>query len=299
MNRIFTLIIIAITMPLAGLLAQEDLMAALDTPDSAKTKKKDYVVATFKSIRLINSQTVETVGPRALQFAIAHRFGDFTDRTLYNYFGFDLAATIRFSLDYSYNGRFQFGIARNGFGKLYELNLKYKILRQTEDNSMPISMTAAVTGNINSTIATDNRYDLFFNRVSYVSQLIIARKFTPGFSFQVAPVWVHYNLVGDFDPGTTRNDMFAVQFGTRLKITKRFALTAEYALRANNYSTNFSNYYNSAGIGVDIETGGHVFQVFFTNSQGLNESQYIPYTGSDWAKGQFRLGFNLTRVFRL
>ncbi|MBY0425939.1 MAG: hypothetical protein K2Q22_09915 [Cytophagales bacterium] len=254
-------------------------------------------MATFKSIRLINTQTVETVGPRSLQFAICHRFGDFTDKTFYNFLGFDQLATIRFSLDYSYNGRLQFGLARNGIGKLYEFNLKYKLLRQTEDNSMPISLTIAASANLNSTVASDNRYNLFFNRVSYVSQIILARKFSPGFSFQVAPIWIHYNLVGVDDPGTTKNDMFAVQFGTRLKLTKRFALTAEFITRPSQYSS--STFYNSAGIGVDIETGGHVFQIFFTNSSALNETQFIPYTTNDWTKPSFRLGFNLTRSFRL
>lgn len=291
------LLIIGLGLVSFNVFSQDDLLAQLDKPDSTVKKKKDYVLATFKSIRLINTQTVETVGARTLQFGIAHRFGDITDRTFYNYFGFDLSAAIRFSLDYSFNGRFQFGIARNGLGKLYEFNLKYKLLRQTEDNSMPVSLTLAASGNINSTIANDNRYDVFFNRVSYVSQFILARKFSPGFSFQVAPVWIHYNLIGAEDGNTTKNDMFAVQFGTRLKITKRFALTAEYVLRANQYTT--STFYNSAAIGVDIETGGHVFQIFFTNSQGINETQFIPYTSNDWTKPSFRLGFNLTRVFSL
>jgi len=280
-----------------SVIAQDDLLAELDKQDSTSKKKKDYVLATFKSIRLINAQTVEVVGPKTLQFAIAHRFGDITDRTLANYFGFDLGATMRISFDYSPNGRLQMGIARNGLGKLYEGSLKYKLFRQTEDNSTPVSVSLSGSVNLNTTVAPDSRYDVFFNRVAYTSQVIIARKFTPGFSFQVAPIWIHYNLVGAEDSKTTKNDMFAVQFATRLKLTKRFALTAEYALRANQYTT--SNYYDSAGIGVDIETGGHVFQVHFTNSQGLNETQYIPYTGSDWAKGQFRLGFNITRVFSL
>jgi hypothetical protein len=278
--------------------AQENLSDLLEEDELEEEK---YVSATFKGTRLINLHTIETVGKRTLDFRIAHRFGDFNTGA-YNFFGLDGGASLRLGLEYSYNGRLMFGLGRSSIGKLYDGFIKYRLLRQTTDNKMPISATWVSSINLtamrdpNSSITGYNKYSFFENRLSYFNQLIIGRKFNESFSLQISPTWIHYNLV---EKVTDSNAMYAVAIAARVKLTKRMALTGEYVYRLNKYSDVFSSFYNSASIGIDVETGGHVFQMHFTNSLAMNEVQYIPYTSSNWLKGGIRLGFNISRVFSL
>lgn len=282
-----------------SLLAQDDLSSMLD--DADEKTEKEYTTATFKGTRLINLHTIETVGKRTLDFRISHRFGDFNTGA-YNFFGLDGGASLRLGLEYSYNGRLMFGVGRSSVGKLYDGFIKYPILKQTTDGKMPMSATWVSSINLtamrdpNSAITGYNRYSFFENRLSYFHQIIIGRKFSEKFSFQIAPMWIHYNLV---DKINDSNDMFALSASARLKLTKRMALTGEYVYRLNKYSDTFSSFYNSASVGIDIETGGHVFQIHFTNSLTMNEVQFVPYTTSNWLKGGIRLGFNISRVFSL
>jgi adenosine/AMP kinase len=132
--------------------------------------------------------------------------------------------------------------------------------------------------------------------MSYFYQIVVARKFSKALSFQVSPILVHKNLVVSTQD---KNDIWALALGGRWKFSRSVALTAEYTFRLNKYATNYAEYHNSAGIGVDIETGGHVFQVFITNSQPISELQFISDTRSSWTKGDIRLGFNMSRVFAL
>jgi len=281
--------------------AQEvDLLQLLDSTNASKTGK-EFSIATFKTTRLINQQTLETLGKRTLDFRISHRFGDINGGT-YNAFGLDGSANIRIGLDYSYDGRFMFGIGRSSFEKLADGFLKYRLLRQTTNNSMPVSMT--LFSSINYTLLKDptqnttgfDKYENRSSRLSYAAQVIIGRKFNSKFSLQLAPTFIHYNLVQQI---RDKNDMYSIAFASRYKLTKRFAITGEYVLRLNKYSNEFSNYHNSLGFGFDLETGGHVFQIHITNSFGINEVQYIPYTTTSWKNLGVRLGFNISRVFNL
>lgn len=268
--------------------------------DMAPSDENEPVTATFKGTRLINQHTIEVGGKRTLDFRIAHRFGTFNTGS-YNFWGLDGGASIRMSLEYSYDGRLQFGLGRSSTEKTYDSYLKYRLLRQTKNNSMPISVTI-LSGmyytNLQGSAAVISGVDKFKNtssRLSFAHQIMIARKFGERLSVQVTPSYVHYNQV---DKISDKNDTYAVGALGRYKFTKRTAVTFEYMARVNEFSRT-STYYDSMGIGLDIETGGHVFQVHLTNSLGITENQYITKTSDSWAKSGMRLGFNISRAFTL
>lgn len=298
MKKRILLGLIAIVLGSPFCFSQEDLLKLLD---SSATPGAELATATFKTTRLINLPTLETVGRRTLDFRISHRFGDINGGG-YNAFGLDGSANIRIGLDYSYDGRLMFGIGRSSYEKLADAFVKYRVLRQTTDNAMPLSLT--VFSSVNYTLMKAppkllvgyDKYQYASSRMSYATQVIIGRKFSPDFSFQLAPTYIHYNLVEKLRDS---NNMYALAFASRYKFTKRFAITGEYVLRLNKYSDDFDLYHNSLGIGFDLETGGHVFQVHFTNDFGINEVQYIPYTTTSWLNAGVRLGFNISRVFTL
>ena len=277
------------------ILAQSDI----DILSKADTAKKEYVSATFKGTRIINFQSVEVPGKHVLEFLIQHRFGDINSG-INNFYGLDNGATIRFGLGYSYNGWLEVGIGRTSYEKMVDSYLKYRLIRQTVEKGMPVSIT--LFGGAYCTTQQDpneaqngfNEYHYFWDRVSYVFEPIIARKFSDKFSLQISPTYIHYNLV---DSITDKNDVLAIGFAGRYKFNKRMAITFEYGLRYKSYTE--QTYYNSMGIGWDIETGGHVFQMFVTNSIGIVEPQFIPQTNTSWQNGGIRIGFNISRAFNI
>lgn len=269
----------------------DDLLSLVD-----EKPKKEFSTATFKTTRNINFHTSEVIGKRCLDFRISHRFGDINSGS-YNAWGIDGGANIRLGLEYSHDGRLLFGLGRTSTGKIIDGFLKYRLLRQTTDNSMPLSITlfSSMYHTFERTkVNGENYYKNPTDRMSFCNQIIIARKFNPSFSLELLGGMVHYNMVNKI---TDKNDCFFVGGVTRIKFTKRQAITLEYAYRLNNYSN--TPYYNSLGIGYEVETGGHVFQMHLTNSFGLTENQYFMYTGTKWSNMGVRLGFNISRVFAL
>ncbi|MBC7487464.1 MAG: hypothetical protein H7282_12000 [Cytophagaceae bacterium] len=296
MRKIYFILLSLLSIPITAV-AQEDLLNSLekDLPTS-----KALTVASFKGTRLINLHTVETLGKGSLDFRISHRFGDFSTGAN-NLWGLDGPATLRLGFDYAVTDRFTIGIGRSSYGKMFDGFLKYRLLRQTQNNDIPLSMSAVVSMNITSEIDPNksingfDRYEYFSSRISYFSQLMFARKFGDKVTIQISPIWIHYNLVQNLND---KNDMFSLGGSGKFKITRSLSLTGEYVLRVSKYTVQQSSlYHNTASIGIDIETGGHVFQVFVTNSNAINEVQVIPYTSTSWSKGQIRLGFNISRVF--
>lgn len=260
--------------------------------------KKEHVTATFKTTRLINFHTVEVLSKRSLDFRISHRFGDFNSGA-YNAWGVDGGANIRLALEYCHGSRLMFGIGRTSGKKIADGFLKYRLLKQTtKGGGMPVSVTLFTsvyhTFMQNVLINGENKYQKIPDRLSYCHQIMIGRKFNSRFSFQLTGAMVHFNLV---DKITDKNDCFIVGAVTRFKFAKRQAITLEYGYRLNKYSKD--KYYDSFGIGYDLETGGHVFQVHLTNSFGLTEDQYFMYTNTSWDNWGIRLGFNISRVFSL
>lgn len=291
----YTLSLLLITFVLPAR-AQEDADKILA---DAEHTEKTYTIGTFKTTRVINFHSVETCGKRTLDFRISHRFGDINSGA-YNLWGIDGGASIRIGLEYSYDGRLMVGVGRSNYQKMFDGFAKYRLLRQTEDGKMPLSMTwfsgIYYTGikDPGKALTGFDKYAQPYQRISYVHQLIVGRKFGEKLSAQLAPWFVHYNLVDDIADG---NDMWGVAAAVRYKVTRSLALTGEYAYRLNKYSRN--DYYNSFGLGFEIETGGHVFQMHVTNSFGLAENQFLPYTTTKWGDGGIRIGFNISRVFTI
>ena len=274
----------------------EDLMQLLN---EGETKGKDYTTATFKATRIINGHSIENVGKGVLDFRIVHRFGAL-NQGVKNFFGLDNATT-KLAFDYGVTDWLMVGVARGTYDKEYDGFLKVKLLRQTEDDKMPFSLSYLGAMSIQSlnvsvlpvTIPAGQEY-YFSNRLFYVNQLLIARKFTNWLSLQLTPTHIHYNLV----PTTAEpNDVIAVGIGGRLKLSNRMALTGEYFYTIPGQKLN--GYKNCLSFGIDIETGGHVFQLVFSNSTTLTERTFIGQTPGSWTKGDIHFGFNISRVFTI
>jgi len=301
MKKYFTLF--ALLFSLASYAQVDDMQAMLDSiskADAAASGAKDYTTATFKTTRVVNFPSVETTGKKLLDFRIMHRFGE-VSTGFDNFFGLDGPAGIKIAFDYGLNSWITLGIGRSSYDKLIDGNFKARLLRQTTDNKTPISMT--YQGVMNVTAKKDprisqgiNKYGYFTSRLSYSNSITIARKFNDKLSLEIHGFHVHYNMT---DSNKDKNDIFAAGISGRFKLTARMALTFEYAHRLNQYVEDKSLYQDPVSIGLDIETGGHVFQVHITNGYGINEVQFIPYSTSNILKGQIRLGFNISRVFTM
>lgn len=261
--------------------------------------KPKYVTASFKGTRLIGLPTIETQGKGTVEFRVSHRFGDFNSGG-YNFWGLDGGATIWLGLDYAISDRLSVGVGRNSFQKLYDSYAKYKWLRQTYDNRIPISVS--FYGGMNYTAIKDpnkittgqDLYQRRANRFSYVHMILIARKFGERFTLQVSPTHIHYNIV---EKASDKNTIFAFGAMARYKVSKRVAFTGEYTSTINGYRKDLTPYADVLSLGCDIETGGHVFQVYVSNGSALNPAQFIPYTTTFWDDGGARLGFSISRVF--
>ena len=270
----------------------DDLMDMLDEGDQAPSKKKAYTTATFKTSRIVNGQSIENTAKGVLDFKVNHRFGAIDN--LNNFFGLDNANTM-IGFDYGITDWLMVGFSRSTYEKEYQGFVKAKILRQTENGDMPISLSYYGNTSLQSlpapTLPAGQEYH-FSNRMFYVNQLLLARKFNQWLSVQLMPTHVHYNLV----PTTAEpNDIFALGVGGRVKVSNRVSLNAEYYYRF----TELNGYSNSLSIGCDIETGGHVFQLMLTNSTAMTERAFIGQTVSPWGDGGIHFGFNISRVFTI
>jgi hypothetical protein len=274
-----------------ALVHAQDLLTELEkqTP-----REPEYVYATFKGTRLVNGQTVETKGRGALEFIFAHRFGPISSGS-YELWGLD-QAYVRLGLEYGITDRLGVGIGRNSEDKTMDAYIRYRAVRQQNGGGSPVTVTAfGIAGYKFSPQSEDASYDIQpVDRLSYVGQFLIARKFTSSLSLQLMPSFVHKNAV---DPTIEKNNQAVIGVGGRLKITKSTALTAEYYHRLDVAVGN--PYYNPLGFGIDIETGGHVFQLVMTNSRGLTERAFLTETNGDFFGGDISFGFNVTRTFQL
>lgn len=268
------------------------LMKMLD--DSLMANKgTGFVKGTFKGTHIINLQSIEAPAKNEMLFMIMHRFGKINDGAN-AFFGLD-NATMRMGFDYGITDRIAVGIGRSTFEKTYDGYIKGKLLRQTDGTEkMPVSVSALV-GITHTTLRyADKPYMNSTYRTQYTAQLLLARKISRSLSLQISPTWLHYNLVPTV---TDKNDLFAVGVGGRMKITKRASINIEYNYLLPNQVQSFK-VYNSLSAGFDIETGGHVFQVHVTNSQGMVEPLYMGRTTGSWGKGDIYFGFNISRSFK-
>ncbi|MEN8137611.1 MAG: DUF5777 family beta-barrel protein [Bacteroidota bacterium] len=256
--------------------------------------EKSYESAVFKATRVINGHSVEQMKAKHLDFRISHRFGELNGGA-YELFGLD-QATIHLSFEYGINDWLMVGLGRSNLQKTYDGFVKLKLLKQTAgSNSIPVFLSYMGSTELISTKWADpERDNLFSSRLTYVHQLLIARKFNERLSLQLSPTLVHKNLTPtESDP----NDLFSIGVSGRYKISKRVSLNAEYfyTFRPEDASV---DYKNALSIGVDIETGGHVFQIMLTNAQAMREGGFIWGTNNhNWSDGGIHLGFNISRVF--
>ena len=273
--------------------AQEDIFDLLDE----ETASTQYTYATFKGTKLLNGQTNETPGKGVLQYIISHRFGSFTDEYLYNFFGLD-NAHIRMQLDYGFTDRLNVGIGRSSVLKTSDAFVKYRALRQrTGGNAFPVSLTLYSSINYRGARYTDGIDHYMSDRLSYHHQAIFSRKMNENLSLIVAPSVVHWNLVPS--PGDP-NDTYHLLLGGRRKLTKRIALTGEYAFSSNRrYGSGAAEerFHNPLSVGVDIETGGHVFQFHLSNTRAMSDPLWMAQNPYSAANGSLFLGFNISRVF--
>jgi len=256
----------------------------------------EYASATFKSTRIVNGHSIERMPGGQLDFRISHRFGQLNTGA-YNLWGLD-QANIHLSLEYGITDWVMLGFGRGTYEKTYDGFLKFTLLRQSSGaRMMPVTVSYLATASLN-TLKWTGEGDLpFWDRMSYVHQLLIARKLNDRFSFQISPVFVHRNLVAtELDP----NDIWAIGAGTRFKLTPRFSLNIEYYYVIPP-RTDFRSEktFSPLSVGVDIETGGHVFQIFLTNSLAMIEKGFIGETTGNWSDGGIHFGFNISRVFAL
>ena len=287
MNFFYVILIILIS----PLISQDDLLEMLDDDPN----KSEFVESAFKGTRVVNAQSLEIPKPKILQFMIQHRFGSI-ENGFYDLFGMDYA-TIRFDFHYGLTDRLSIGIGRSSLDKIYDMFLKTKLIRQTSGSkSFPFSVL------FYSDIGIDTKRkpeiypsvkDNFSNRLLYVNQFIIGRKFSRNLSLEILPTLVHRNLVPTNEDD---HDQASIGIAGRFKLSNRISINADYFIPIGDRK---DNYKNSLAIGIDYETGGHVFQVMLANSQGPYEYTFIENANGDFSSGILYLGFNISRSFTL
>lgn len=273
---------------------QVDLFKMQDSTNKAadKNKANEPVINTFYSTRLVDAHTVEITGKGSMDFRVNHRFSP-VNQGLYQMFGLD-GATMRLGFDFGIAKDLMVGIGRTTFNKELDAFVKYRLMHQGNGVAgMPLSIAvlgaaAYTTLDMDPTLKVSSG-----DRLVYTLQVMVARKLSEHTSFQLSPTLTHYNRVINFTGGST--DMFSLGFLGRQKISKRVSINAEYFWQANR----FNGTYDPLSIGVDIQTGGHVFQLHVTNSIGMNEHTFIHETTGSWGNSAARFGFNISRIFNL
>lgn len=281
------LLLVVLIVSWTGILAQDDLLALVEEESSETT----FTEATFKGTRLINGHSIETRKKGVLDFIISHRFGTLNGGS-YELWGLD-QADIRLGLEYAVTDQLYIGLGRSSFEKTYDGFVKYRILRQEDGGGgMPISLTLFNSLAI-KTLRNRTVDPSFVQKLASTHQLLIARKMSPKVSLQVMPTLVHKNLILEEE---TNNDAFAIGMGGRVKISQRVALVVEYYYQLQKI---VDSTFNPIAIGFDIETGGHVFQLQFTNARAMVPKGFITETTEDFFDGGVHFGFNISRTFQV
>lgn len=267
--------------------AQESLLRGME--DSIPVREK--VSSAFKSTRVINAHSIEMLAKGNLDFRILHRFG-FVNDGVKQWFGLD-NASMRMSFDYGITNDLTIGIGRSTFRKEIDYFVKGRLFQQSKGpGSIPFSLIVAVGSSIWTESSVPNKTNVTDRTAHYV-QIIAGRKFSNNFSLQLSPIVVHRNLI---EIGDNDNTIFAVGGGARYKVSKRIALTVDYHHPLNGLTAVNTD---PLSVGIDIETGGHVFQLHFSNVVGMNERAYITQTSGKFFNGDIRFGFNLSRIFKI
>ncbi|GEP52038.1 hypothetical protein FNO01nite_27100 [Flavobacterium noncentrifugens] len=263
--------------------AQEDLLAGLDS-----VPKNQKVESAFKAMKIVNLESTKLAAKKDFYLIIAHRFGSVKDG-FEGFFGLDNAVT---QIKFLYGLTDWATVAVGRSEQAYDVSGKFLIASQTE-NGLPVTIVSFNSLAFNNTLKESDYPKLQFeDRVTYVTQVLVSRKFSEKLSLELAPTFFHENFVIDDNQD---NSQLAIAMGGRYKIAKRWSINMDYAVHTNRASD--SPFRNPLSIGVDLETGGHVFQMHFTNSQGIHEAGFLGQTTGNWADGNVFFGFNLVRVF--
>lgn len=263
--------------------SQEDLLKDIDT---IKTNTENTQPA-FKALQIVTGQSTKLAAKNDWYIVVAHRFGD-VSKGFKDFFGLDDAST-KLGVIYGATDWLSLSLSRETNLKTFEGGAKYKLVKQSDN--FPVDIVGYNVLALNTDLSTDDYPHLKFgDRLSYLTQALISRRFSDDFSLQLTPSYVHKNL---YDPNIEDKNQFLTGLGGRYKISKRISINAEYFVNFDNHSF----YKNPLSIGMDIETGGHVFQLLFTNSQLNSDIGYLTNATGKWEKGQIFFGFNLYRVF--
>ncbi|WP_261509942.1 DUF5777 family beta-barrel protein [Chryseobacterium paludis] len=263
--------------------SQEDLLKDIDTI-KANTENSQPA---FKALQIVTGQSTKLAAKNEWYIVVAHRFGDISTG-FKNFFGLDEAST-KLGAIYGVNDWLSLNLSRETNQKTFELGAKYKVLKQNE--SFPVDVVGYNVLALNTDLDKDNYPGLHFgDRLSYLTQALISRRFDDKLSLQLTPSYIHKNL---YEPKNEDKNQFLTGLGGRYKISKRISINAEYFVNFDNHSF----YKNPLSLGMDIETGGHVFQLVFSNSQLNSDIGYLSNAVGNWGKGHIYFGFNLYRVF--
>jgi hypothetical protein len=283
------------------------LSQSISAQDSLNTTFNKNNTSAFASTRIINAQTTETLRKRTLDFRIAHRFGNFlpyTDKNgvssgrggFHNFYGLDDPNfDIRIAFEYGITDRLMVGISRSKKDENIETLIKYKLLQQTENDKIPLSIALFVSSAYTPQRDPLGIFQNTSDRFTYTAQAIATRKFSSRLSLELISSFIHRNLISN---PLDNKDIFSLGGGGRCKLTKHFAIIADYFYNFRNKELN-GVYYNPLSAGVEIESGGHVFSIMFTNAQNIIEPEFITNTTDSWLKNGWKLSFNISRIFRL
>ena len=268
------------------LFSQEDLLSEIDTA----TEKPLYASAVFKGLKVINFESTKLVAKGGFNFIVSHRFGT-VKNGFQNLFGLDEAVT-HLNFVYGLSEHINISASRSSNQKIYEVATKFRLVNQ-QAGKMPFTVVGYTSVLANTALDSDNLPKLEFkHRLSYVAQLLVSRKMNKNLSLILSPTFFHDNyLIDDFQD----NSQYGVGFGGRYKLGKRWSLNTEYGVHLNRSEN--SLYKNPFSVGVDLETGGHVFQLLFTNSQSMNTNGVFGTSTGDWGESDVYFGFNLARSF--
>jgi hypothetical protein len=268
--------------------AQEDLTALLGDVK----EQPSPVSATFKTTRIVNGHSIEGVAKGVMDIKISHRFGRLNQGAV-DLFGLD-NAYIRIGADYGLTDNITIGMGRSSVDKEYDGYAKVKLLKQKDHGGSPIAISYVAAMSLKAFRTPVGETFVLADRICYTHQVLFAKKVNKAFSVQLTPTLVHYNLV---DYSSYNNNLIAMGFGARMKVSNRSTINAEYYYVLNKWDNAQIPYTNNFSLGMDIETGGHVFQFMLTNTQAMTERNFIGQTTGQWGKGDIHLGFNLGRVF--
>lgn len=259
------------------------------SPDNGKDPVND-----FKATRLILTQSTKTISKNTLNFMVLHRFGDFAGKNGGGQtdFGLDAVADVYIGFEYGITDNLSVEFGRSTIGKLVSIDLKYALLRENKDGSVPVSLTLFGENGIN----TYGTYNGFSGRLSYLAQAIISRQITHNLSLQVSPGYSSDNTANPLIGGNDKQ-FFSLGGAAHLRVSKHMSLVADYEHPFSSFRTTSNGFHDAVGAGIEIETGGHVFTLNLSNARAIDAINSLSNTQQSISKGQYRIGFTISRIF--